>query len=166
MKQIFRTHSEKFTVDKFAESHSISPKALLYYRASVAIYCLAILVLSWCTTHTPGLYIFFLTNLSWIALTLFFFLTAWIGFLNLKHDEEVASSKIGPWMRFAIWNIYITQVTFQFLVVGIYWSILSGLLLKNPTPIKWFVNINVHGMGLVFVVSFLSLTNISSSILL
>jgi hypothetical protein len=160
MNEIFRTHSEKLTPERLYSSHSITPRSLAIWRTCVAIYCTAIFILSWATTARPGLYIFFLTNLSWLAVTMYFVLTAVFGYLNHRHDdEEVVARKFGPWTRFLVYNLYITQITFQFIVVIIYWyattlnsrTVLSGILLSNPTPMRWFTNVNVHGAGLVFV---------------
>jgi hypothetical protein len=153
MRQVFRTHSEKFTQEKITTSHSISPRAFLYWRGCVSIYCLALLVLSFATK--PALYFFFLTNLSWTGLTLYFVTATWVGYIHQKRRDEDVASKIGPWTRALVYYLYITQVTFQFLVVIIYWTVLSSKLLSSSDPLRWFISCNLHGTGLIFVVSIL-----------
>lgn len=117
---------------------------------------------SWIRSRNAGSFLFFLTNLSWISVTAYFAIATWIGWLAHVHDNnhDLVTSKVKPALRFILYNLYITQITFQFIVVAVFWTFLTGTMMKTPTPLSWFVNLNVHGLGLLLLLIDFSLNRI------
>jgi len=147
------TRLDKFNTEDFVTSNYASARSLAVLRGFIAMYCLGIVLSSWILSEFPTYYLLYLTNLSFLSITIYFIISSIIGWkyqreITLK--SSVKPTNLSPVTRYIVWNLYLTQITFQWIVVIVYWSLLSSKLLANPTPLKIFLNANLHGIGLVF----------------
>lgn len=123
-------------------SHVMSTRNLIIFRFSIFLYTLAILILSWQQSKNPQIYLFFLTNLSWISIVIFFLLGSIFTFQFYKNDHNAQVIADKPtWFKWILWNLYASQITLQVMVVGVFWVVLAGPLFKKnpPGPLEYFV---------------------------
>ena len=143
---IFNLHLDDFKLTDFTTSPFISQIVLFFIRVFLALYVLIVFAVNWYYNDPPKQeFLFYLTNLSWFGIGLYFTMSSILTFLSLKKTTQI--HKI---FRFLIWNLYIIQTTYQWIVVAVFWALLSGYLLANLTPYNLFINVSVHGLGLVF----------------
>lgn len=140
---------DRLPADAMVTSHSFQPSTLLIYRLVAAVYCAAVLLVDlFGKTHkTPLKWPFYLTHLSLLALTLYFWVMSWKTYVFRRdptryRSRHVSCQRTRTW-RSVAWVAYSTVCCWHILVPIIYWSFLSG---RQLAPLQRWVDISVHGV--------------------
>ncbi|CAG8483421.1 17737_t:CDS:2 [Acaulospora morrowiae] len=94
-------------------------------------------------------YLCYFTNLSYVGQTLYF-TAAFIHnviYCRTPEPHDPISFKQQPnFFNWLFWVLYHTIVHYHFIVVFVYWALLSGSLIdSNPPAYIWWLAISVHG---------------------
>ena len=98
-------------------------------------------------TRLPGKFFFKLTNLSGMALTVYFAIMCW---LSLRFGRS--RTHWGALRRFLLNSLHFSCWMFQIIIPPIYWGPLKGLDNPHPSILDWWQDFSVHGLGLLFLI--------------
>lgn len=166
-------------LQSFGSGYRVSARTLLYLRASFLAVSATALVAEYALRPPKHLILLFvfLTSLSWMAVIAYLGMSLYCSARWLASCRARAQVREPPrWFRLLLWHVYVSQLTFQPLIVLIYYVFLVALDADITTWYKWYVythtqrilyndtrrllNVVKHGILCVFIYADLSLNNI------
>ncbi|KAJ3413922.1 hypothetical protein HDV05_007290 [Chytridiales sp. JEL 0842] len=149
----FSTHLADLDHHKLYTSHHVTPIMLFLYRMFAATYTLVTLLAFFALPQpwTRAVFFTFFTHMSWLGLSIYFWVSAIMTFTYTRHNHSIQFSTSRPsWLTWIHWNFYTLAATFQPIVVLMYWTTLSGPLFRPRVPVSEIINnVNFHLVGLV-----------------
>lgn len=144
---LFHTMNEQRTNRAIrASSNFLSSKILLVYRTLVALFSTFFFFFS--LSIYPAHFFRFLTNWSWLGLTLYFLLAAYISWY---HSRSNYRSAITPYAT--IFDmLFHSAATFALVVTVIYWGLLSIDYYSKTTVQGQFTSLTPHAFNTVFII--------------
>ncbi|KAL3899145.1 MAG: hypothetical protein SGCHY_002261 [Lobulomycetales sp.] len=145
---IFNAHTHDYKGVDFVSSSLVSPGVLLGVRVFFFLFSSATYIAS---SATGSLRSFeesyrYLTNLSFIGVILYFTLASFtsLRFVRNKYDSEPLDSqwRVFKWLH---WNLYLIQITYQPVIVVVYWLLLSAGV-GDDNQLQWYFNVSKHGL--------------------
>ncbi|KAJ3055712.1 hypothetical protein HK097_009597 [Rhizophlyctis rosea] len=136
--------------ERLFTSAFVSSKVLLAWRTFAGLWGIMMIGFQAAKTRQAWVYFSYFTNLSWLGLTIYFLLFAFLSFRYVQTGTSKFFQNLPKPVRWLIWNIYVLAAVYPWIVVIIFWSLLSGELVRNGDAMAWWTNINVHLMDLVF----------------
>lgn len=94
-----------------------------------------------------GKFFFKLTNISAMALTVYFGL---MMFLSFRHARD--RTHWGPFRRFVLNSLHFSCWMFQIIIPPIYWFALKGYAKPHDGAVAWWQDYSVHGLGIIFLI--------------
>ncbi|KAI8805713.1 hypothetical protein BJ742DRAFT_855825 [Cladochytrium replicatum] len=142
-------HYTAYDAERIVTSRWMSPRALLAWRCFVLVYLFACIVAYQVEAEVfDFVYFSAFTTLTWTGLVLFNFIAVLHGVYYLRTGRHLDHRyRI---LNLIVWGSYVCVAVFPWVVSVVYWSVLSGPLLKEPTPYGIFINVSFHALNLAF----------------
>ncbi|KAI8807105.1 hypothetical protein BJ742DRAFT_333537 [Cladochytrium replicatum] len=142
-------HYTAYDAERMVTSRWLSPKMLLGWRCFVLLYLLGCIVAYQVESEVFNfVYFSAFTTLTWTGLVLFNFIAVLHGIYYLRTGRHIDHRYRS--LNLIVWGSYVCVAVFPWVVSVVYWSVLSGPLLKTPTTYGIFINVSFHALNLVF----------------
>ncbi|KAI8924732.1 hypothetical protein BC831DRAFT_295381 [Entophlyctis helioformis] len=91
-----------------------------------------------------GHYFRFLTNLSWMGISLYMFIASFVGIYSLWTGASAAAESIPQWAITGVEILFTLSYSLSWIVSIIFWTLLTGMFKNVTDPLLLFTLVNAH----------------------
>jgi hypothetical protein len=145
-------------LSNLSTSPHVSSLTLLIFRIIILFISFVAFIIEYALRPIDDLLLIliYLTSLAWLAVMSFFSISIYLTHTYIKNPKHQPSK----FTKLVVSNLYISQLTFQPLIVLIYYIFLYSLDEAVDIPIEITTNIIKHGMLCLFMYTDLALNNV------